>query len=121
MKKLLFLAVGFLVLGCADRNDVTTYSNNHIKLDSGLYVKEYILGLSSASAVRYIYIQCDSAGKFIKGLSSSHSIGKTKTGTVVVSKEDSSEEDIYKALRDKYGANSDFGLYLKLRDKYEEK
>lgn len=120
-EKIVFLVIGILMIGCENRNNVTVPNSNPIKLDSGLYVKEYCLGVGSAESVRYLFIQCTAEGQFIKGLPCSHPDGKTMTGTAVISDIDSSEEDIYKNLREKYGANSDFGLYLKLRDNYESK
>jgi len=130
MKKLLVLTIGLLMCGCEDNHNVTTDIDAPIKLDNGLYVKEYCIGAGSFSSIKYVYVQCDAEGKFIKGLSCTHSSGKHMLSTAIVSAidetesiadTDETESAVYKNLRDKYGVNSDFGLYLKLRDKYESK
>jgi len=70
MKKLILVAVALAFVGCASRTEVTTYGGNVIKLEEGLYVKEYALGENSASSTRYIFVQCDADGTILRGLSS---------------------------------------------------
>jgi hypothetical protein len=117
MKKFLILAIGLLILGCGSRTEVTTISDTPIKLTEGLYVKEFVLGQNSASATRYIFVQCDAEGNIISGLSSSNISGKVRVGTTVVI---DPEYSTYQKLKEKYGEDNELFLYLKLKSKYEQ-
>lgn len=102
LKISLTVLLALMMLGCLDENsNEVTRSSSVIRLETGLYVKEYKIGEQSRYPTRYIFIQCTTDGTPLCGLAETNSAGETTISTTTILA-DSCEYKVYLELRKKY-------------------